>query len=64
MSLASLARKRACCDNTLFNAKVISFGLAKMLIMPGELNTMSVVIGSFGYIAAAEFFFLNLFAFA
>ena len=50
--------------DTQFNAKVGGFGLAKMLIKPGELNTMSVVIGSFGYIAAAEFFFLNLFAFA
>nr|KYP61708.1 LRR receptor-like serine/threonine-protein kinase ERL1 [Cajanus cajan] len=34
-----------------FNAKVADFGLARMLIKPGELNTMSSVIGSFGYIA-------------
>ncbi|KAL5173918.1 Receptor-like protein kinase HSL1 [Glycine soja] len=37
--------------DTQFNAKVADFGLAKMLIKPGELNTMSAVIGSFGYIA-------------
>ncbi|KHM99760.1 LRR receptor-like serine/threonine-protein kinase HSL2 [Glycine soja] len=37
--------------DTQFNAKVADFGLAKMLIKPGELNTMSSVIGSFGYIA-------------
>ncbi|KAL2334399.1 hypothetical protein Fmac_015612 [Flemingia macrophylla] len=34
-----------------FNAKVADFGLARMLNNPGELNTMSSVIGSFGYIA-------------
>ncbi|KAK7314816.1 hypothetical protein VNO77_33344 [Canavalia gladiata] len=37
--------------DTQFNAKVADFGLARMLIKPGELNTMSTVIGSFGYIA-------------
>ncbi|XP_027359385.1 receptor-like protein kinase HSL1 [Abrus precatorius] len=34
-----------------FNAKVADFGLARMLIKPGELATMSSVIGSFGYMA-------------
>ncbi|XP_054799352.1 receptor-like protein kinase HSL1 [Prosopis cineraria] len=34
-----------------FNAKVADFGLAKMLIHPGHLDTMSSVVGSFGYIA-------------
>ncbi|KAK7245464.1 hypothetical protein RIF29_40310 [Crotalaria pallida] len=34
-----------------FNAKVADFGLARMLIKPGELETMSHVVGSFGYIA-------------
>ncbi|KAJ7969533.1 Receptor-like protein kinase [Quillaja saponaria] len=34
-----------------FNAKIADFGLAKMLIKPGELATMSAVAGSFGYIA-------------
>ncbi|XP_027193390.1 uncharacterized protein [Cicer arietinum] len=34
-----------------FNAKVADFGLARMLIKPGELATMSAVIGSFGYMA-------------
>ncbi|XP_016200412.1 receptor-like protein kinase 5 [Arachis ipaensis] len=34
-----------------FNAKVADFGLARMLLKPGQLNTMSTVIGSFGYIA-------------
>ncbi|CAL0322153.1 unnamed protein product [Lupinus luteus] len=34
-----------------FNAKVADFGLARMLIKPGELETMSNVVGSFGYIA-------------
>ncbi|RDY03231.1 Receptor-like protein kinase HSL1, partial [Mucuna pruriens] len=37
--------------DTQFNAKVADFGLARMLVKPGELNTMSAVIGSFGYIA-------------
>ncbi|XP_027358654.1 receptor-like protein kinase 5 [Abrus precatorius] len=37
--------------DTQFNAKVADFGLAKMLTKPGEVNTMSAVIGSFGYIA-------------
>ncbi|KAG5107892.1 hypothetical protein JHK84_044799 [Glycine max] len=34
-----------------FNAKVADFGLARMLMKPGELATMSSVIGSFGYMA-------------
>ncbi|KAK7314400.1 hypothetical protein VNO77_32922 [Canavalia gladiata] len=34
-----------------FNAKVADFGLARMLFKPGELATMSSVIGSFGYMA-------------
>ncbi|KAL1563269.1 receptor-like protein kinase HSL1 [Salvia divinorum] len=34
-----------------FNAKIADFGLARKLIKPGEPNTMSVVAGSFGYMA-------------
>ncbi|GFP86741.1 receptor-like protein kinase 5 [Phtheirospermum japonicum] len=34
-----------------FNAKVADFGLAKILVKHGEPNTMSVVAGSFGYMA-------------
>ncbi|CAJ2636732.1 unnamed protein product [Trifolium pratense] len=34
-----------------FNAKVADFGLARMLIKAGQSNTMSAVIGSFGYMA-------------
>ncbi|KAK2367342.1 receptor protein kinase HSL1 [Trifolium repens] len=34
-----------------FHAKVADFGLARILAKPDELNTMSSVIGSFGYIA-------------
>ncbi|XP_047167091.1 receptor-like protein kinase HSL1 [Vigna umbellata] len=34
-----------------FNAKVADFGLARILVKPGELATMSAVIGSFGYMA-------------
>ncbi|CAJ1951521.1 unnamed protein product [Sphenostylis stenocarpa] len=34
-----------------FNAKVADFGLARMLMKPGELATMSSVVGSFGYMA-------------
>ncbi|KAL8498309.1 hypothetical protein ACS0TY_021577 [Phlomoides rotata] len=34
-----------------FNAKIADFGLARMLIKHGEPNTMSVVAGSFGYMA-------------
>nr|KYP61377.1 Receptor-like protein kinase HSL1 [Cajanus cajan] len=34
-----------------FNAKIADFGLARMLMKPGELATMSSVIGSFGYMA-------------
>ena len=37
-----------------FNAKVADFGLARILIKPEEVNTMSAVIGSFGYIAPGE----------
>ncbi|QCE16039.1 receptor-like protein kinase HSL1 [Vigna unguiculata] len=33
-----------------FRAKIADFGLAKMLAKPGELNTMSALAGSFGYI--------------
>ncbi|QCD92024.1 leucine-rich repeat family protein [Vigna unguiculata] len=34
-----------------FNAKVADFGLARMLMKPGDLATMSSVVGSFGYMA-------------
>ncbi|RAL37173.1 hypothetical protein DM860_004095 [Cuscuta australis] len=34
-----------------FNAKMADFGLARMLIKHGEPNTVSTVVGSFGYIA-------------
>ncbi|CAL5360483.1 unnamed protein product [Camellia sinensis] len=34
-----------------FNAKVADFGLAKILVKHGRPNTMSTVVGSFGYIA-------------
>ncbi|CAL5193600.1 unnamed protein product [Lathyrus oleraceus] len=34
-----------------FNTKVADFGLAKILIKPEELATMSAVAGTFGYIA-------------
>ncbi|XP_047947151.1 receptor-like protein kinase HSL1 isoform X2 [Salvia hispanica] len=34
-----------------FNAKIADFGLARNLIKHGEPNTMSVVAGSFGYMA-------------
>ncbi|KAL3535690.1 hypothetical protein ACH5RR_004151 [Cinchona calisaya] len=34
-----------------YNAKIADFGLARMLAKDGEPNTMSVVAGSFGYIA-------------
>ncbi|KAI5398552.1 hypothetical protein KIW84_064072 [Lathyrus oleraceus] len=37
-----------------FNAKVGDFGLARILIKPEELPTMSVVAGTFGYIAPAS----------
>jgi serine/threonine protein kinase len=37
-----------------FNAKIADFGLARILVKPDELNTMSSVIGSFGYIAPGE----------
>ncbi|WVZ88766.1 hypothetical protein U9M48_035242 [Paspalum notatum var. saurae] len=34
-----------------FRAKVADFGVARMLVREGEPNTMSVVAGSFGYLA-------------
>lgn len=34
-----------------FNAKIADFGLARMLMKPGDLATMSSVVGSFGYMA-------------
>ncbi|XP_019191772.1 PREDICTED: receptor-like protein kinase 5 [Ipomoea nil] len=34
-----------------FNAKIADFGLARMLIRPGEANPVSTVAGSFGYMA-------------
>ncbi|OWM84501.1 hypothetical protein CDL15_Pgr000941 [Punica granatum] len=34
-----------------FNAKIADFGLARILIKPGEVDTMSAVAGTFGYIA-------------
>ncbi|KAM7515467.1 hypothetical protein LguiA_005050 [Lonicera macranthoides] len=34
-----------------FNAKIVDFGLAQILIKDDELNTISDVAGSFGYIA-------------
>ncbi|KAF5726022.1 hypothetical protein HS088_TW23G00759 [Tripterygium wilfordii] len=34
-----------------FNAKIADFGLARMLVKQGEPATMSVVAGSFGYLA-------------
>ncbi|XP_031110382.1 receptor-like protein kinase 5 [Ipomoea triloba] len=34
-----------------FNAKIADFGLARMLIRPGEANTVSTLAGTFGYIA-------------
>uniref|UniRef100_A0A803LBI5 Protein kinase domain-containing protein n=2 Tax=Chenopodium quinoa TaxID=63459 RepID=A0A803LBI5_CHEQI len=34
-----------------FNAKIADFGLAKILANPGESHTVSVVAGSFGYMA-------------
>ncbi|RAL52903.1 hypothetical protein DM860_007671 [Cuscuta australis] len=34
-----------------FNSKISDFGLAKILAKKGDANTMSVVAGSFGYIA-------------
>ncbi|GFP80775.1 leucine-rich repeat receptor-like protein kinase pxl2 [Phtheirospermum japonicum] len=37
-----------------FKTKIIDFGLAKILIKKGELNTMSIVAGSFGYIAPSN----------
>ena len=37
-----------------FNAKIADFGLAKMLVKQGEADTMSVVAGSYGYIAPGK----------
>ncbi|KAK4432963.1 Receptor-like protein kinase [Sesamum alatum] len=37
--------------DSVFNAKIADFGLARMLIKNGEPDTMSVVAGSFGYMA-------------
>jgi serine/threonine protein kinase len=37
--------------DTQFNAKVADFGLARILVKPEELATMSAVAGTFGYIA-------------
>jgi len=34
-----------------FKARIADFGLAKILVKRGELNTMSLVAGSFGYMA-------------
>ncbi|XP_009416472.2 receptor-like protein kinase HSL1 [Musa acuminata AAA Group] len=34
-----------------FNAKIADFGLARMLVKPGQLDTVSVIAGSFGYMA-------------
>jgi serine/threonine protein kinase len=37
-----------------FNAKVADFGLAKLLMKPGQFNTMSTVAGTFGYMAPGK----------
>ncbi|RWW53154.1 hypothetical protein BHE74_00040379 [Ensete ventricosum] len=37
-----------------FNARVADFGLARMLVKPGEPDTVSVIAGSFGYMAPGE----------
>ncbi|XP_047307785.1 receptor-like protein kinase 5 [Impatiens glandulifera] len=37
--------------DSYFNAKVADFGLAKILLNPGEANTMSVIAGSIGYMS-------------
>ncbi|GER49104.1 leucine-rich repeat receptor-like protein kinase family protein [Striga asiatica] len=37
--------------DSMFNAKIADFGLARILVKEGEPNTMSVVAGSFGYMA-------------
>ncbi|RHN53033.1 putative transferase, protein kinase RLK-Pelle-LRR-XI-1 family [Medicago truncatula] len=34
-----------------FNAKVADFGFARFLTKPGQFNTMSALVGSFGYMA-------------
>jgi len=39
-----------------FNAKIADFGLARMLMKPGDLATMSSVVGSFGYMAPGEYY--------
>jgi serine/threonine protein kinase len=40
--------------DTQFNAKVADFGLARILVKPEELATMSAVAGTFGYIAPGK----------
>jgi len=49
-----------------FNAKVADFGFARFLMKPGQFNTMSALVGSFGYMAPGTMndmpiplFFLN-----
>jgi len=37
-----------------FQAKVADFGLARMLMQAGEPNTMTWVVGSFGYMAPGK----------
>ncbi|CAA0840432.1 Protein kinase family protein with leucine-rich repeat domain [Striga hermonthica] len=37
--------------DSMFNAKIADFGLARILVKQGEPNTMSIVAGSFGYMA-------------
>ena len=37
-----------------FSAKMVDFGLAKMLVKKGEPDTMSGVEGSYGYIAPGK----------
>jgi serine/threonine protein kinase len=37
-----------------FRAKVADFGLARMLMQAGEPNTMTWVVGSFGYMAPGK----------
>ncbi|RZS03406.1 hypothetical protein BHM03_00033591 [Ensete ventricosum] len=37
--------------DTEFNAKIADFGLARMLVKPGQPDTVSVIVGSFGYMA-------------
>jgi len=37
-----------------FNAKVADFGFARFLTKPGQFNTMSALVGSFGYMAPGK----------